>query len=298
MRIAVSGSTGLVGSAVVPALAMAGHSVVRLVRPGSAARGVSWDPAAGTIDLEGLNGIDAVIHLAGESLVGVWTAEKKRRILASREQGTKLLATSLGKLQHTPSVLVSASAIGYYGDHAGDEPVDEGAPRGSGYLADVVEAWEGATGPARKAGVRVVNTRFGLVLSGQGGALAPMLPIFRAGLGGKLGSGRQFWSWVAIDDVVAAILFSLTTQHLGGPVNVVAPLAVTNAAFTRTLGRVLRRPTIFGVPELLLKLVGGQMTREMVLAGARVVPRKLQMAGYDFMYPELEAALQHILERA
>ncbi|MGQ0814451.1 MAG: TIGR01777 family oxidoreductase [Gemmatimonadota bacterium] len=287
--IAVTGSSGLIGSALVPALEARGHRVTRMVR------GVHWDPVGGTIDLAALEEHQAVIHLAGESIAGLWTRSKKRRIFESREQGTRLLATSFEKLRTPPSVLISASAIGYYGNRAPAEAVDETAGRGSGFLADVVEAWERATDPARAAGVRVVNTRFAPVLSAKGGMLGMMLPIFRLGLGGRLGSGKQMWSWVTIDDVVASILFCLDHSELGGPVIVVAPQPVTNLAFTRTLGRVLRRPTIFGVPAFLLKLVLGEMAREMLLFGVRVVPRKLRQAGYAFKYPELEVALRHLL---
>lgn len=295
MRIAITGSTGLIGSALLQGLEAAGHSVTRVVRPGSRAQGITWDPAAGTIDRAALEGHDGVVHLAGETIFALWTSAKKRRIRESRVQSTRLLATTLASLRQPPSVLVSASAFGFYGNRPADEAVTEDSQRGAGFLAEVVEAWEQATDPAKLAGIRVVNTRFALVLSPSGGALAVMLPIFRAGLGGTLGSGRQIWSWVTIDDVVSAIQFVLTNPQVSGPVNVAAPLAVTNKAFTRTLGRVVHRPTIFGVPEFVLEAVGGQMAREMLLAGARVVPRKLQRAGYRFGYPELEAALRHVL---
>lgn len=293
----MTGSTGLIGNALIPALERAGHSVTRMVRPGSRTAGVRWDPETGAIDLPGLEGHDAFIHLAGESIAGIWSKARKRRVMESREKGTRLLATSLGSLRTRPSILVSASAIGYYGDRPADAPVDETSTRGSGFLADVVEAWERATDPALETGIRVANARFGLILSAKGGALGPMVPVFKAGLGGKLGSGRQVFSWVAIDDVVKSLLFLLNEAQLAGPVNVVAPLPVTNLAFTRTMGRVLHRPTIFGVPASVLSLAGGQMAREMLLSGARVVPRKLQQAGYEFSYPELEVALQHVLGR-
>jgi uncharacterized protein len=294
MRVVVSGSTGFIGSALMPALESAGYSVARLVRPGTHATGIDWDPASGRIDAEALEGCDAVINLAGESIAGLWTTAKKSRIRESRVKGTQLLATSLSRLSRPPAVIVSASATGYYGNRPPDEKVDESGHRGRGFLAEVVEDWEKAAQPAKDAGIRVVHPRFGIVVAGKGGALAPMLPIFRAGLGGKLGSGRQIWSWVALDDVVASILFILGSK-LEGPVNVVAPLPVTNLAFTRTLGRVLRRPTVFGVPEIVLKTVAGEMAREMLLSGVRAVPRKLQGAGYAFKYPELEVALRHVL---
>jgi uncharacterized protein (TIGR01777 family) len=294
MRIAITGSSGLIGKALIRALESDGHSVTPLVRRESS-RGVRWDPAKQQIDLEGLEGIDALVHLAGESIAGLWTRAKKQRIRASRVNGTKLIATSLTKLRHPPAVFVSASAIGYYGDRNPADPVDESGDKGSGFLADVVEEWEAAALPASKAGIRVVHPRFGMVLSRDGGSLGTVLPIFKAGLGGRIGSGRQVWSWVAIDDVVGGIMKCLAEPELHGPVNVVAPLPVTNLAFTRTLGRVLRRPTILGVPAPLLSTVGGQMARELLLSGARVVPRKLQQAGYAFRYPELEQALRHVL---
>jgi uncharacterized protein (TIGR01777 family) len=283
----------LIGSAVVNALEARGDEVLPLVRPGSHRPGVQWDPAQGTIDKAALEGIDAAVHLAGESIAAVWTASRKRRILQSRVQGTALLATALTQLQKRPAVLVSASAIGYYGDHPAGEPIDESAPRGGGFLADVVEQWEAAAQPARDAGIRVAHPRFGLVLSKEGGALKAALPVFYVGIGGRIGSGKQVWSWVALDDVVGAILHVLDTQ-VSGPVNVTAPDAVTNAEFTRILGEVLHRPTVIAAPEFLLKLVGGA-AEELVLFGARVVPRKLQESGYQFRYPELRPALQAVL---
>lgn len=289
MRVALTGSSGMIGRAVHHALDADGHSIIPLRRP------TDWDPERGTIDLSLLEGADAVIHLAGETIVGLWTASKKRRILESRVKGTTLIATSIGKLARPPLALISASAIGFYGDRPADQPVDETSPRGAGFLADVAEQWERSTDPARAAGVRVVNLRFGIVLSPQGGALGPLLPLFRLGLGGKLGTGRQVWSWVSIDDVVGAIHFALQTTSLDGPVNVVAPQPVTNLAFTRTMGRVLRRPTLFGVPKVLLTAVAGNMAEEMLLFGVRVVPRKLLDAGFVFEHPELEKALRELM---
>ena len=286
MRIAISGSSGLIGSALIKKLESRGDEVTRL------RHGRDYDVRAGTLNREKIDGQDAIVHLAGESIAGLWTSSKKRAIRESREKGTALLATSLAELRHPPRTFVCASAIGYYGDR-GNEPVDEGAGRGQGFLADVTEAWEAAADRASTVS-RVVKLRFGIVLSANGGALAPILPVFKLGLGGKFGSGRQVWSWVALDDVVGSICFAIDREELRGVVNVVAPQPVTNLAFTRTLGRVLRRPTVFGVPETLLKL-GGDMPEEMLLFGARVVPRKLQEAGYPFAYPELEAALRHEL---
>lgn len=294
MRIAITGSTGLIGSALIPSLEADGHEITRIVRPGSKQTGVQWDPVAGTIDHAGLEGHDAFVHLAGESVAALWTTGRKRRLRESRVRGTALLSSTIASLDVRPSVLVSASAIGFYGNRPG-EIIDEASPRGEGFLAHLAEEWEAATEPARRTAIRVVNPRMGLVLSPKGGALGPMLPLFKAGLGGRLGDGRQIWSWVAIDDVVGALKLMITTQRLEGPVNVVAPLAVTNLAFTRALGRVLRRPTIMAAPEIVLKTVGGDMAQEMLLNGVRVVPRKLQGAGYEFVYPELEAALRALL---
>jgi uncharacterized protein len=289
MRIAITGATGLIGRALAGALEARGDQVTRLVR------GRHWDPTTGTVDPRAFEGADAVVHLAGESIAGLWTNAKRKRILESRVTGTRLIATALGGLQRPPAVLVSASAIGFYGDHPGNEPIDESASRGAGFLAEVVEAWERAADPARAAGVRVVHPRFGIVLSEKGGALAAMLPIYKLGIGGRVGSGDQIWSWVALDDVVQSVLACIDRKDLSGAVNVVAPQPVSNKAFVRTLGRVLRRPTLLPAPAFALKLVAGQMADEMLLFGARIVPRKLQGAGYEFRFRELESALRHIL---
>jgi len=298
MRIAVTGSTGFVGSALVPFLeAHGGHDVVRIVRTtGRSGTGqVLWDPSAGTIDAAALEGMDAVVHLAGENIAaGRWTTQKKARILESRIKGTQLLSRTLERLTNCPRVLVSASAIGYYG-HRGEEALNEESPSGTGFLPEVCQAWESATEPASRAGIRVVQTRLGVVLSPAGGALALMLTPFRLGLGGPLGSGRQYMSWVAIDDVVGAIHYALTTEHLRGPVNVVAPNPVMNREFTSTLARVLRRPAVFPVPPVMLRLMLGQLADEALLASARVLPSKLRLTGYPFRYPDLEGALRHLL---
>lgn len=287
--VGITGSSGLIGQALVAALEQRGQAVTRL------RRGQHWDPDAGTINAAALEGHSAVIHLAGESIAGLWTRKKKQEIRESREKGTRLVAEALAGLKEPPSVLISASAIGYYGDRPPAETVDESDGRGEGFLAEVVEAWESSTAPARDAGIRVANMRFGLVLSPEGGMMKPMLPVFRLGLGGPLGNGRQMWSWVALDDVVGAILFTLDHPELSGPVNVVAPQPVSNKAFTRTLGRVLRRPTLFTVPAFLMKATVGQAAEELVLFGVRVEARKLREAGYVFRYPELEVALRHLL---
>jgi hypothetical protein len=252
-----------------------------------------WDPAAGQIDRSGLEGVDAVVNLAGESIAAVWTSSRKRRIRESRVRGTSLLATTLAGLSRKPKVLVSASAVGYYGNRPPSEPVDETASRGTGFLADVVAAWEAAAVPAAQAGIRVVHPRFGLVLAKGGGALKFALPAFYAGLGGRLGSGKQIWSWVALDDVVGSILHVID-HPLSGAVNVAAPNPVSNAEFTRVLADVMRRPAVIPVPAAILRL-GGGMVEELILAGARIIPRKLLESGYQFRYSELRPALQAVL---
>jgi uncharacterized protein (TIGR01777 family) len=294
MNVLVTGSHGLIGSAVAETLQHDGDSVRRLVR--SAPTGGSefrWDPARGHIDERALDGLDAVVHLSGESVAGRWTASKKARIVESRVNSTRLLSEALGKLARRPRVLVVASAVGYYGDR-GEETLTEASAPGSGFLADVVKQWEAASAPAEEAGIRVVRTRFGIVLSPAGGALGTMLRPFRLGLGGKIGSGRQYMSWVAIDDVAGAIQRALVDESLSGPVNVVAPNPVTNQEFTRTLGAVLHRPTVLAVPAPALRLALGEFATE-VIGGARVLPARLDAAGYEFRRPRLEGALRHLL---
>jgi hypothetical protein len=283
----------------VPALERDGHLVRQIVRGKvvDADREIHWDPDAGKIDAQELNGIDAMIHLAGENIAGHrWTKEFKEKILKSRADGTRLLCHALAKLEMRPSVLVSASATGYYGNR-GDELVNESSPNGSGFLAEVCREWEAATKPARDAGIRVVNLRIGPVLSPKGGALAKMLPPFRAGLGGVIGSGKQYLSWITLDDMVSAIEFVLQSEQIRGPVNAVTPDAVTNYEFTKTLGRVLSRPTIFPMPAFAARLAFGEMADEMLLGGIRVEPRTLVSAGFKFAYPQLEPALRHLLSK-
>jgi hypothetical protein len=298
MNILISGSSGLVGSALVPFLTTGGHSVTPLVRrANSGQRGVRWDPVLGTIDREGLDGFEAVVHLAGENIAaGRWTERQKRAIRTSRSQGTRLLCEALAGLSQPPKTLVCASAIGFYGDR-GDEMLDETSSAGSGFLPEVVGEWEAATEPLRRRGVRVVNLRFGVILSPAGGALAKMLLPFKLGFGGVIGSGKQYWSWIAIDDAIGAIHQALVSDRLAGPVNAVAPFPATNREFTKVLGRVLHRPTIFPAPAFLIRLALGQMADELLLASARVAPRKLEAAGYTFRYPDLETALRHVLGR-
>lgn len=295
MRIAVSGASGLLGSALAPALRAAGHDVARLVRrkPGGADE-VRWDPAQGTIDAAGLEGVDAVVNLAGENVGHRWTGPRKRRILESRVRGTRLLAETVAQLHPTPA-LVCVSAVGYYG-LTGDEPLDESGPRGQGFLAGVVAAWEESSQPARDAGARVVHLRCGIVLARRGGALARLLTPFRLGLGGRVGSGRQWWSWVSITDAVAAFRHAVESD-LAGVANVVSPGVTRNAEFARTLGRALHRPAVMPLPALAVKAAFGQMGEEMLLGGQRVESRVLLGRGFAFAHPTLDAALAHELGR-
>ena len=297
MKILVTGSTGLVGSALIPSLKSKGHQVVRLVRstPNNSATEVFWNPEKGILNASELEGIDAVVHLAGESIAeGRWTDEKKRRIRESRVKGTQLLSETLGKLKKKPEVLVSASAVGFYGNRGG-EVLTEQSASGSDFLAEVCREWEIATQAAAQAGVRVVNLRFGVILSNEGGALKKMLFPFKMGVGGKLGSGQQYMSWITIDDAVSAIEFALENEHLRGPVNVVAPQPATNYEFTKALGGALSRPTIFPVPAFAARLVFGEMADATLLSSQRVEPTRLKEAGYVFKYPELKGALRHVL---
>jgi hypothetical protein len=298
MRIAVSGSTGLVGSEMVAVLSAGGHEVVRLVRrvPSPGEMVVRWDPEAGVIDAGGLEGCDAVVHLAGENVgAGRWTAARKAAIRDSRVRGTRILCDALAGLARPPKTLVCASAVGYYGDR-GEELLTEESPHGAGFLAEVCREWEAASAPAARKGIRVVALRIGMVLSVKGGALARMLPLFRAGLGGVIGGGRQYISWVALDDLPGIVLHALQCGGLSGPVNAVAPRPVTNREFTEALGRALSRPTLLPVPAFALRLaVGGEMADALLLASARGIPRRLKETGYHFRYPEIGGALRHLL---
>lgn len=298
MNILVTGSTGLVGSAVVPFLTTGGHRVVRLVR--GTARGpdeIEWNPQAGTIESAKLEGLDAVVHLAGENIAtGRWNAAKKAAIRDSRVNGTRVLSEALAKLTNKPRVLVGASAIGYYGER-GETVMTEASPPGLNFLCNVCRDWEAATNSAREAGIRVVNLRIGVVLTPRGGALEKMLLPFKLCVGGVVGSGRQFWSWIALDDVVGAIHHAITHDELSGPVNAVSPEPVTNRDFTKTLGRVLGRPTIAPLPAFVVKLLMGEMGEELLLASTRVVPNRLQETGYQFRCPTLDSALRHLLGR-
>ncbi len=297
MDVLVSGSTGLIGSALVSALEESGHRVRRLTRSGGSSEDVvRWDPSAGEIDAGQIEGVDAIVHLAGENIVGRWTDAKKARIRDSRVRGTRLLAETLARLPTPPAVMISASASGYYGDRGNELLSEESAP-GDNFLAGVGQEWEAAADPAREAGVRVVHPRIGIVLSTEGGALGTTLPIFKLGVGGKIGSGRQYWSWIAIDDVVGAILHALTEDSLEGPVNVTVPDPPTNAEYTRVLGHLLGRPTVFPLPAPAARIMLGQLADELLLASQRIEPARLKETGYSYRYPELEGALRHLLGR-
>ena len=296
-KIAVTGASGLVGSQLVETLRERGYEPLRMVRrQPSSPDEVLWDPEGGSIDEDALAGISGAVHLAGDNVAsGRWTEAKKTRIRDSRVDGTALLAGALAKLSPAPKVLVSASAIGYYGSR-GAEPVDETSPLGDGFLASVCADWEAATGAASRAGIRVVNARIGVVLAADGGALAKMKLPFLMGLGGRIGDGRQYMSWITLADVVSALIFSLEREDLEGPVNLVAPTPVTNADFTETLGRVLKRPTVLPVPKFALRLLAGEeMADEMLIGGSRVIPKVLDSHGFEWEHPTLEPALRSVL---
>ncbi len=302
MHVLITGSSGLIGSALVPLLTAAGHQVTRLVRavpPPHAEPWVRWDPAAGTIDMDGLErgGADAVVHLAGENLAaGRWTPARKARIRDSRVLSTRLLSEALTKLTRPPRVLVCASGIGYYGDR-GAEMLTEDSPPGTGFLADVCRQWEAAAERAKQRGIRIVHVRTGIALTPAGGALAKMLLPFQLGLGGTFGTGSQYMSWIAFDDLLGAYVYALTTDALSGPVNAAAPNPATNLEFTQTLGRVLSRPALLAIPGFVLRLVVGELADEGLLSSQRVTPALLLASGYQFRYPELEGALRHVLGR-
>ena len=296
MKTLISGSHGLVGSLLANSLRSDGHEVFNLVRraPHSESE-VEWYPERGSLALARLEGMDAVVHLAGESIAeGRWSDEKKKRIRESRVKGTTVLSEALANLKHPPKTLISASAIGYYGSR-GDLILTEQSAPGNDFLAGVCLEWERATESASQQGIRVVKARFGVILSADGGALKKMLPPFRMGVGGRIGSGKQWMSWIALDDVVAGIAFAIKNEALAGPVNFVAPKPVTNAEFTKALGKALSRPTIFPIPEFGVRLAFGEMADALLLSSQRVEPAQLKNAGYEFEYFELVSALNHLL---
>ena len=296
--VAITGSTGLVGRALSDALTAGGHRVVPMVRPATGRDGLAWDPESGAVDTSGLSGVGAVVHLAGEGIGGRrWNAAHKARVMESRRQGTRVLAEALARLDLRPAVFLSASAVGWYGDRA-DEVLTEESAAGAGFVAEVCREWEGATAPAEEAGIRVVHLRSGLVLSRGGGLLPRMLLPFRLGVGGRLGSGHQWMSWISIADEVAAILHLLGADDVRGPVNLTGPEPVTNRVFTKTLGRVLRRPTVLPLPAVALKAAfGREMAGETVLISQRVLPQRLTDSGFTFAHPSLDVALRAVLDR-
>ncbi|RIK83227.1 MAG: TIGR01777 family protein [Planctomycetota bacterium] len=305
-RVLITGASGLVGRRLAAELHQAGATVVAAVRRpvDDPARELFWDPQRGEIDVSKLDDVDAVVHLAGENVArGRWTASFKRKIRESRVNGTRLISEALARRAAKPqaaggrpSALVCASAIGYYGDR-GDETLIESSPPGDDFLARVCQEWEAACQPARDAGIRTVNARIGVVLSAEGGALAKMLTPFKLGAGGKVGHGRQYMSWIAIDDVARAIAFLLANADVSGPVNVTAPRPVTNAQFAQTLGRVLRRPAIVPLPAFAARLLFGEMADALLLSSTRVMPQALAAAGFQFQYGELEGALRRLVGR-
>ncbi|MBN71953.1 MAG: TIGR01777 family protein [Gimesia sp.] len=299
MKVLISGSSGLVGSALCQRLeAEPDCEIVRLVRkqsPDTQQTSVVWNPAEGQLEPQAFDGVDVVVHLGGVNIAGKrWSPEVKQKIFNSRFQSTSLLASQLATLEQKPTVFLCASAVGFYGDR-GEERLDESSPRGEGFLADVCQAWEQATLPAQDAGIRVVNMRFGMILDRKGGALGQMLTPFKMGVGGRLGSGKQYWSWIALPDVINALQFCLNLSELAGPVNFVAPDEVTNLEFTKTLGKVLSRPTCLPVPAWGVKTAFGEMGQELMLTSARVIPKKLNEAGFQFQYPQLEDAFRSVL---
>lgn len=296
MKILIGGSHGLVGTALIKSLEAEGHEIFRLVRHAPTSKTeVEWSPDRYSIALARIEGFDAVVNLAGESIAeGRWTDEKKRRIRESRVKGTKLLGDALANLTVPPKTFVCASAIGYYGNR-GDELLTETSAPGDDFLAKVCADWEEATALATEKGIRVMNARFGVILDTNGGALKKMLPPFRMGVGGRIGSGKQWMSWIALDDVIGGIKFALANESVKGPVNFVSPNPVTNAEFTKTLGKVLSRPTIFPIPAFAIKLMFGEMGEALLLGGQRVAPARLAGGGFEFSYAQLEAALGHML---
>lgn len=297
VKVLVSGSSGLIGKSLCAALKARSDEVLRLVRTKSSdSDAVFWDIDEAIVETAKLKGVEAVVHLAGEPVAEKWTIEAKRRIRQSRKEGTELLAQKIGSMDPPPRVFISGSAVGYYGER-GDEMLIESSTPGTGFLPEVCQQWENATGAARISGIRTVMLRTGIVLAQDGGALAKMLPPFQLGLGGNLGHGRQYMSWVTLDDVVGAILFVLDNEAVEGPTNITAPNPVRNSEFTKALGKVLHRPTIFPVPYTVLHMAVGEMADELLLASANAIPKRLAKAGYKFKHPELIDALKHVLHK-
>ena len=296
--MAIAGASGLIGSHLADYLTTAGHRVLRLVRNKEAGPDeIPWDPSTGALHHGALEGVDAIVNLAAVSLSGVWTAGRKKAIIESRVQTTRTLAEAIARMDSPPSVFISVSGIGAYGSRGG-EAITEQTPRGEGFLADVCRVWEEAAHPAKEAGVRLVTPRQGIVMSAAGGALPVMLPAFKAGLGARLGDGNQYWSWVALDDLLAAIEWTLHDEELEGVVNFTSAEPVTNREFTKTLGRVLRRPAALAAPSFFLRHGLGGMGDEMLLASQRAMPARLRSQGFRFAFPTLEGALRYELGRS
>jgi uncharacterized protein (TIGR01777 family) len=298
MRIAVSGSTGFIGSCLVDSLRKDGHEILRLVRrpKGTDEPEVAFNPEDDLVDRQALQNLDAVVHLAGESIAGLWTESKKQAIRRSRSKGTRFLAEVLASLPQPPSVFASASATGFYGDR-GDELLTEDSEPGTGFLASVCREWEEATRPALDAGIRVVNLRFGVVLDPAGGILKTMLPPFRLGLGGRLGNGNQYMSWISREDAIEAVKLTLRREDISGPVNVVSPNPLTNKEFTKTLAQALSRPALLPMPKAILETALGDMAREMLLAGQRVSPRKLAEHEFHYRDPQIQSVFERLHRR-
>jgi uncharacterized protein (TIGR01777 family) len=298
MRVLISGASGLIGRALTDRLRSAGDTVQTLVRrkPEESKGEIRWDVGAGALDASCLDGIDAVVHLAGKPIALRWTEETKQAILDSRVPATTMLAQTVARLPHKPRVFISASAVGFYGSR-GDQSLDEASAPGDGFLADVCRQWEEASRPARDAGIRTVQLRTGIVLSRAGGMLARVLPHFRMGAGGVVGTGRQWLSWISLADALAAIRHAIATVELAGPVNLTAPEPVPNVEFSRTLARLLGRPTLVPLPAFAVKMLFGEMGEELLLSGQKVLPRKLIASGFSFAHPDLESALRWALAR-
>jgi uncharacterized protein (TIGR01777 family) len=294
-KVLISGAAGFIGTPLTDLLTDRGDAVTRLTRGAAGDRAIHWDPSAGELDAGSLEGFDAVIHLAGESIAGLWTKKKKAAIIESRRDGTKLLAETVAGVEAKPECFVSSSAIGIYGSR-GDEILTEESGVGEGFLAEVVSTWEDAAQPVRDAGIRSVTLRLGLVTAASGGMMGPMKPAFKLGVGGKLGDGDQWWSWVTLDDVVRAFVYAIDNPEMSGAYNVAAPTPVTNAVFTKSLGHALHRPTFLPAPKFALKKVAGEMADEMLLASQRVDSSKLGAAGFEFADPALDPALKRIFD--